>query len=135
MNTIPVVHGMHQTQYQDTAFHDNPGHHHMHMDESSQGEEMLFKSTVSTLRTISDIGGFPDTNTEPHPTETPAPVTKTKHSKKDRASFKLKQQQFSHSYYLAMNDNENMQYSYFHSRIKDKLVWYQDIEKLLPSTT
>ena len=39
-----------------------------------------------------------------------------------------------HSYYLEHRDDDNMQYSYFHSRIKDKLVWYQDIEKLLPST-
>ena len=38
------------------------------------------------------------------------------------------------SYYLEHTLNENMQYSYFHSRIKDKLVWYEDIEKLLPST-
>eukprot|EP01083_Nonionella_stella_P249892 863597_1 len=68
-----------------------------------------------------DAGGFPDTN-------------KNKRESKRESEFRIKQKEYSARYYIEVGDNTEMSYSYVHSRIKDKLVWYQDIEKLLPPT-
>ena len=82
--------------------------------------------------------GFPDTDA----TVAAAAAQQIQHEtasrkklKKQRRSHrKQQQQQFLHAYYLEHCDDDNMQYNYVHSKIKDKLVWYRDVEKLLPST-